>query len=272
MLQVVASDARQTAANPAVGAGCGPGADCVGTEEGAGASGDAFHLPEPLRAGRCRGFRRRAEPAAGAYIDDPVGVADDIQLVLDHEEGIAGGFQAVEGAQESFRVGGMEAGGGFVEHVDDAEEIGAHLRGQPQALQFAGREGGGCCVRGKGSPTRDRAGPTLRPQEVFGDAPGDDGFLGMLESRVSFFNPRAPTRPRRGAGSSANCLSGTREMSAMSSPAKVTESDSRRSRLPWQSGQSLLSMNCDTRFFMVALSVCANVCSTWRRALVNVPM
>jgi hypothetical protein len=31
-------------------------------------------------------------------------------------------------------------------------------------------------------------------------------------------------------------------------------------------------MYCATRRFIDALCVCANVCSTWRRALVNVPM
>jgi hypothetical protein len=61
-------------------------------------------------------------------------------------------------------------------------------------------------------------------------------------------------------------------MSAMSSPAKVTESDSRRSRFPWQSGHSVLSMYCATRRFIDALCVLAKVCSTCRRAPVKVPM
>ena len=58
----------------------------------------------------------------------------------------------------------------------------------------------------------------------------------------------------------------------MSSPAKVTDRDSRRSRLPWQRRHSPLTMYCDTRFFISALCVVAKVCSTYFRAPVNVPM
>ena len=57
--------------------------------------------------------------------------------MFDHEQGIAGRLQAVQGAQERRRVAGVQAGGGFVQHVDDAEKIGADLRGQAQALEFA---------------------------------------------------------------------------------------------------------------------------------------
>jgi hypothetical protein len=42
--------------------------------------------------------------------------------------------------------------------------------------------------------------------------------------------------------------------------------------VPSQVAHALPSMYCWTRFFMVALCVVANVCSTWRFALVNVPM
>ena len=57
----------------------------------------------------------------------------------------------------------------------------------------------------------------------------------------------------------------------MSRPANFTDSDSRRSRLPWQSGHSVLTIYCETRFFIDALSVLANVCSTYLRAPVKVP-
>ena len=48
----------------------------------------------------------------------------------------------------------------------------------------------------------------------------------------------------------------------MSKPANVTDSDSRRSRLPWQVGQSAAIMYCETRLRISALCVFANVCST----------
>ena len=58
----------------------------------------------------------------------------------------------------------------------------------------------------------------------------------------------------------------------MSRPANVTDSDSRRSRLPLAERASLLSMYCSARFFISGLCVLAKVCSTCRRALVKVPM
>jgi hypothetical protein len=57
----------------------------------------------------------------------------------------------------------------------------------------------------------------------------------------------------------------------MSSPANVTDSGSGRSRLPRQAGQSAATRNRATRRFIIALSVLANVSSTYRRAPTNVP-
>jgi hypothetical protein len=48
----------------------------------------------------------------------------------------------------------------------------------------------------------------------------------------------------------------------MSSPAKVTDSDSGLSRLPPQAGQSALTRYCATRFLIDAVCVVANVVST----------
>ena len=58
----------------------------------------------------------------------------------------------------------------------------------------------------------------------------------------------------------------------MSTPAKVTDSASGLSLLPWQVGHGLPSMNRDTRFLISALWVLAKVCNTYRRAPVKVPM
>ena len=48
----------------------------------------------------------------------------------------------------------------------------------------------------------------------------------------------------------------------MSTPENVTDSDSRRSRLPRHSGHSALTMYLATRFLIDALSVVANVLIT----------
>ena len=57
-----------------------------------------------------------------------------------------------------------------------------------------------------------------------------------------------------------------------SRPAKVIDNASGFSRLPRHAGHSVLTMYCCTRFFIEALSVVANVCSTYLRAPVKVPM
>ena len=201
-------------------------------------------------------------------VDDPVGMADHVEIVLDDEQRIAGRLQAVERAQQRLGVGRMQPGGRLVEHVDDAEQVGADLRGQPQPLQLARREGRRAAFQRQiAEPEVEQDGEP--PAEVLGDPLGDQRLLGMFGRQL---RPcRRPCRRRRGARCRRAGSAAAREISAMSRPANVTDSDSRRSRLPWQSGHSLLIMYCSARFFISGLCVLAKVCSTWRRALVNVP-
>ncbi|MGY4415892.1 hypothetical protein ACVWW4_007628 [Bradyrhizobium sp. LB7.1] len=49
-------------------------------------------------------------------------------------------LQPVQRPQQRFGVGGMQACGGLVEHVDDAEQVGADLRRKSQPLQLARRQ------------------------------------------------------------------------------------------------------------------------------------
>src|SRR6185295_6841067 len=79
---------------------------------------------------------------AGAWpdVDNPIRMPDHIDLVFDHEQRIAGGFQSVERSQQRLRVRGMKSGGGLIEHIDDAEQIGTHLGCQSKTLQFARRK------------------------------------------------------------------------------------------------------------------------------------
>ena len=48
--------------------------------------------------------------------------------------------QLGDGLAKRLGVRGMKSGGGLVEHIDDAEQIGTHLGCQSQALQFARRK------------------------------------------------------------------------------------------------------------------------------------
>ena len=63
-----------------------------------------------------------------ADVDDPIGVANHVDFMLDHEERIPRCLEPIERAQQRLGIGGMQPGRGFVEHVDDAEEIRTHLR------------------------------------------------------------------------------------------------------------------------------------------------
>src|SRR5207245_8898046 len=71
-------------------------------------------------------------------IDDPVGVADDVEVVLDHHDGVAGLHQAVEDLEELLNIGEVQAGGGLVQNVEGPP--GRPLRelaGELHPLRFA---------------------------------------------------------------------------------------------------------------------------------------
>ena len=51
----------------------------------------------------------------GAEVEDPVGGFNDVEIVLDDEEGVAGIDELAEDGEEVLDVGEMQAGGGLVE-------------------------------------------------------------------------------------------------------------------------------------------------------------
>jgi len=59
-----------------------------------------------------------AAAALGAHVDDPVGGFDDVEIVLDDEEGAAAFDELAEGGEEFGYVVEVEAGGGLVEDVE----------------------------------------------------------------------------------------------------------------------------------------------------------
>ena len=83
---------------------------------------------------------------AGAEIENIVGVADGLFVVLDDEDGVAQVAQPFEGLDEAVVVALMQADGGLVENVEHAAQAGADLRGQADALAFAAGERGGIAV------------------------------------------------------------------------------------------------------------------------------
>ena len=82
--------------------------------------------------------------AFGAHVEEVVGVADDVEVVLDDDDGVAEVGEAVEDFEELADVVEVEAGGGLVEEVEGAAGLAlGELAGELHALGFAAGEGGG---------------------------------------------------------------------------------------------------------------------------------
>ena len=56
--------------------------------------------------------------SARTHVDDPVGALDDVEIVLDDDEGIALISKPVKDFEERGDVRKMKSGGGFIEEVD----------------------------------------------------------------------------------------------------------------------------------------------------------
>src|SRR3712207_4841990 len=61
--------------------------------------------------------------------------------MLDDEDGVAEVAKALQGDEQAVVVALVEADRGLVEHVEDAREAGADLRGEADALGLAAGEG-----------------------------------------------------------------------------------------------------------------------------------
>jgi hypothetical protein len=90
-----------------------------------------------------------AGAAFGAEVDDPVGLLDDVEVVLDRDDGVAAVDEAVQDVDQLLDVGEVEAGGRLVEDVERAAAgLLAELVGELDALRLAARErvttGEGC--------------------------------------------------------------------------------------------------------------------------------
>src|SRR5579864_9708636 len=87
----------------------------------------------------CAGANHFAPAAApvGAKIDDPVGRLDNVQVVLDNDDGISAIDEAMQNLQQFLDVVEMQAGGGLVEDVKSlAGALAAQFAGQLDALSF----------------------------------------------------------------------------------------------------------------------------------------
>ena len=79
-------------------------------------------------------------PGAGAEVDDVVGVADRVLVVLDDDHRVAEIAQALERFEQAVVVALVEADRRLVEHVEHARQARADLAGEADALALAARE------------------------------------------------------------------------------------------------------------------------------------
>ncbi len=86
---------------------------------------------------------------AGTDVDDPVGGADGVLVVLHHDQRVAQATQPHQGLDQPVVVALVQADGGLVQHVEHPDQAGADLGGQPDALRLAAGEGAGGPVQGE---------------------------------------------------------------------------------------------------------------------------
>ena len=82
------------------------------------------------------------DAAFGAQVDDVVGDLDDVEVVLDDDDGVALVDEELEDVQQAVDVGEVQAGGGFVEDVEGAAARAlGELARQLEALGLAAGQG-----------------------------------------------------------------------------------------------------------------------------------
>jgi hypothetical protein len=110
--------------------------------------------PAGDRSGRTLGDDAPAACSGlGTQVDDPVGFGHHVEVVLDHDRGVAGRHQPVQHVQELLDVRHVQSDRGLIEHVEGLagrrlharQLVVAHLgelRDQLDALCLAARERG----------------------------------------------------------------------------------------------------------------------------------
>ena len=72
-----------------------------------------------------------------SHLDDVVGRADSVLIVLDYNHGVPDIAQAFERGDHFHIVFGMQADAGFIQHIEHAHQARADLGGEADALRFA---------------------------------------------------------------------------------------------------------------------------------------
>ena len=193
-------------------------------------------VTEPRRRATCSGVPWAticppSRPAAGTEVEQLVGVADHLAVVLDHQERVAQVAELFQGVEQPAVVAGMQADRRLVEHVEHAAQAAAHLGRQADPLHLAaGKRRGG---PGKRQIVEAHVDQELQPVADLAAHLAGDLPLGVAEL------PAREIRP-------AACPSGRRQKSSIVRLRSRTAAASSRSRLPPQTEHSTSSTRCSS--------------------------
>src|ERR1035437_1796993 len=79
---------------------------------------------------------------AGTKVDHVRGTPDGVFVVFDHEQRVALGLELFQRVEQDAIVARMQTDGRFIEDIAHTPQVGAELRGEPDTLCLAAREGG----------------------------------------------------------------------------------------------------------------------------------
>ena len=109
---------------------------------------------------------------AGADVDDVVGLADRLLVVLDDDDGVAGVAQVLQRGEQAAVVALVQADRRLVEHVEHAGQAAADLAGQADALALAAGQRAG--VAGERQVVEADVDQEAEPlADLLEDRPGD---------------------------------------------------------------------------------------------------
>src|SRR6266852_6637525 len=104
-------------------------------------AGIGFFCASDELGGALRDDAAAAFATFGAQVDDPVGLFDDVEMVLDDEHGVAEINKALQDVEKLSHVVEMQAGSGFVEDVKRAAGLAlGKFASEFNTLRFAAGE------------------------------------------------------------------------------------------------------------------------------------
>ena len=159
-----------------------------------------------------RDHRAAVHAGARAEVDHVVGVADRIFVVLDHDHRVAEIAQAIQRAQQPLVVALMQADRRLVEDVHHADEAGADLARETDALRLAARERLGAAIERQVVET-DVAQEPQALADFLDDLRGDlaaPAFQLQLVAEAQRIADREPARSSGSVRSATNTLRAAR--------------------------------------------------------------